>query len=203
MPTFPVPKARRSKRVVSKRRASQIVNLDRKPKRLPCLVLDSSIEGSGCAELSNLSAAKWSKLSSMERRPAPSAAVSSGSAEPAPSRREKSAWKPSRRSSGSGLTAIGSWNQSDNATLGIEGESHGPLNLCDLASDLREGVFSRIFPRTPGEFTQPCADRGVLLGTHLFKQHAHAENSKAAARVHVDHFAVQFASAHTIADAEA
>ena len=45
MPTLPVPKARRSKRVVSKRRASLVVNLDRKPKRLPCLVLDSSIEG--------------------------------------------------------------------------------------------------------------------------------------------------------------
>jgi len=45
MPTFRFPKARRSKRVVSKRRASLVVNLDRKPKRLPCLVLDSSIEG--------------------------------------------------------------------------------------------------------------------------------------------------------------
>jgi PilZ domain len=45
MPSFPVPKARRSKRVVSKRRASLVINLDRKPKRLPCLVLDSSKEG--------------------------------------------------------------------------------------------------------------------------------------------------------------
>jgi hypothetical protein len=45
MPTLPVPKARRSKRVVSKRRASLVVNLDRKPKRLSCLVHDSSIEG--------------------------------------------------------------------------------------------------------------------------------------------------------------
>jgi hypothetical protein len=45
MPVFPVPKTRRSERVVSKRRASLVVNLDRKPKRLPCLVLDSSIEG--------------------------------------------------------------------------------------------------------------------------------------------------------------
>lgn len=45
MPTFPFPKVRRSKRVVSKRRASLVVNLDRRPKRLPCLVLDSSIEG--------------------------------------------------------------------------------------------------------------------------------------------------------------
>src|SRR5260370_39043101 len=45
MPSFPVPKARRSKRVVSKRRASLVINLDRRPKRLPCLVLDSSKEG--------------------------------------------------------------------------------------------------------------------------------------------------------------
>jgi hypothetical protein len=45
MPSFPVSKSRRSKRTVSKRRASLIVNLDRKPKRLPCLVLDSSKEG--------------------------------------------------------------------------------------------------------------------------------------------------------------
>jgi hypothetical protein len=45
MPSFPLAKARRSKRVVSKRRASLVINLDRKPKRLPCLVLDSSKEG--------------------------------------------------------------------------------------------------------------------------------------------------------------
>ena len=38
-------KARRSKRVALKRRASLIINLDRKPKRLPCLVLHSSKEG--------------------------------------------------------------------------------------------------------------------------------------------------------------
>lgn len=36
---------RRSKRVVVKRRASLIINLERKPERLPCLVLDSSKEG--------------------------------------------------------------------------------------------------------------------------------------------------------------
>jgi PilZ domain len=40
-----VPKARRSNRVVSKSRASLVVNLDRNQKRLPCLVLDSSKEG--------------------------------------------------------------------------------------------------------------------------------------------------------------
>ena len=45
MPSFPVTKARRSKRVVLKRRASLVINLDRKPKRLPCLVLDSSEKG--------------------------------------------------------------------------------------------------------------------------------------------------------------
>ncbi len=45
MPSFPTPEGRRSKRVVSKRRASLVINLDRKPKRLPCLVLDSSKKG--------------------------------------------------------------------------------------------------------------------------------------------------------------
>jgi hypothetical protein len=40
-----VPKGRRSNRVVSKRRASLVVNLDRNQKRLPCLILDSSKEG--------------------------------------------------------------------------------------------------------------------------------------------------------------
>jgi hypothetical protein len=45
MPSLPVFKARRSKRVESKRHASLVINLDRKPKRLPCLVLDSSKEG--------------------------------------------------------------------------------------------------------------------------------------------------------------
>jgi hypothetical protein len=45
MLSFSVPQGRRSKRVVSKKRASLVINLDRKPKRLPCLVLDSSKEG--------------------------------------------------------------------------------------------------------------------------------------------------------------
>lgn len=45
MPSFPVPKGRRSKRVMSKRRASLVINLDRNQKRFPCLVLDSSKEG--------------------------------------------------------------------------------------------------------------------------------------------------------------
>jgi hypothetical protein len=41
----PAFKARRSRREVLKRRASLVVNLDRRPKRFPCLVLDSSKEG--------------------------------------------------------------------------------------------------------------------------------------------------------------
>ncbi len=45
MPSFPVPNGRRSKRVVSKSRASLIINLDGYPKRLPCRVVDSSKEG--------------------------------------------------------------------------------------------------------------------------------------------------------------
>jgi hypothetical protein len=42
MPHFPV--TRRSKRMMAKRRASLVINLDH-PKRLPCLILDSSKEG--------------------------------------------------------------------------------------------------------------------------------------------------------------
>ena len=45
MPSFPTSERRRSKRVMLKRRASLVVNLDRDEKRLPCLVLDSSKEG--------------------------------------------------------------------------------------------------------------------------------------------------------------
>jgi hypothetical protein len=45
MPTFPVPQGRRSKRAVSKSHASLVIHLDRKPKRVPCLVIDSSKEG--------------------------------------------------------------------------------------------------------------------------------------------------------------
>jgi len=40
-----VPQGRRSARVMSKRRASLVINLDRKAKRLACLVVDSSKEG--------------------------------------------------------------------------------------------------------------------------------------------------------------
>lgn len=40
-----VPEARRLTRVMSKRRAGLVINLDRNQQRLPCLVLDSSKEG--------------------------------------------------------------------------------------------------------------------------------------------------------------
>ena len=45
MPGFRIPKGRRSTRVMSKRRASLVINLDGNQQRLPCLVLDSSKEG--------------------------------------------------------------------------------------------------------------------------------------------------------------
>ena len=45
MPSFPGTDGRCSKRVMSKKRASLVINLDRNPERLPCLVLDSSKEG--------------------------------------------------------------------------------------------------------------------------------------------------------------
>jgi hypothetical protein len=45
MPGFHIPKGRRSTRVMLKRRASLVINLDGNQQRLPCLVLDSSKEG--------------------------------------------------------------------------------------------------------------------------------------------------------------
>ena len=45
MPSLAFREGRRSKRVISKIRASLIINPDRKPERLPCLVLDSSNGG--------------------------------------------------------------------------------------------------------------------------------------------------------------
>jgi len=45
MPAFPLHENRRSKRIVLKKGASLVVNLDRIPKRLPCLIVDSSPEG--------------------------------------------------------------------------------------------------------------------------------------------------------------
>jgi len=43
--SLPATEGRRSKRVMLKRRASLVVNLDRDQKRLPCLALDSPKEG--------------------------------------------------------------------------------------------------------------------------------------------------------------
>jgi hypothetical protein len=45
MPSFPVPKGRRSERILSKARDSLIIDLDRNQERLPCLDLDSSRDG--------------------------------------------------------------------------------------------------------------------------------------------------------------
>jgi len=92
-----VPQGRRSARVMSKRRASLVINLDRKAKRLACLVVDSSKKVSACVEVSTSGAVKLSNLSSMKTCPTPSAAGWSGSAKPAPSRKAKLAWKLSRR----------------------------------------------------------------------------------------------------------
>jgi hypothetical protein len=64
------------------------------------------------------------------------------------------------------------------------------------------GALCRIFIRTSREPPQPGLNRGLLLRTHLFKRHAHAEDSKAATGMQVKHFAVQFARAYAIADAQ-
>jgi PilZ domain len=45
MSAFSVPQGRRSKRVMSKRRASLVINLNSNQRRLPCLVIDYSKEG--------------------------------------------------------------------------------------------------------------------------------------------------------------
>jgi hypothetical protein len=45
LPSFPAHEARRSKRVVSKKGASVVINLGSHPQRVPCLILDSSPEG--------------------------------------------------------------------------------------------------------------------------------------------------------------
>jgi hypothetical protein len=53
-----------------------------------------------------------------------------------------------------------------------------------------------------GEIAQPRVDYGPLVGSHLFEQHAHAENTEAAAGMQVDDFALQFARADAMADSE-
>jgi hypothetical protein len=45
MPGFPVPQGRRSIRLMSRQRASLVINLGRNPNRLSCLVVDHSKEG--------------------------------------------------------------------------------------------------------------------------------------------------------------
>jgi hypothetical protein len=45
MPTPSVPEGRRSKRIVSKKRASLVLNLQRNQTRVPCLVLDATDRG--------------------------------------------------------------------------------------------------------------------------------------------------------------
>jgi hypothetical protein len=70
----PVPEARRSKRVVAKRRASLVINLDRKPKRHPCLVLDSSKEGFRLRGDFKFRPGQLVELIPMKRHPALSAA---------------------------------------------------------------------------------------------------------------------------------
>ena len=45
VPALPPHEKRRSNRILQKKRASLVVNLDRIPKRVPCLIVDSSPEG--------------------------------------------------------------------------------------------------------------------------------------------------------------
>src|SRR5260370_16604451 len=43
--TSPVPEGRRSKRIIAKKRASLVINLQRNQTRIPCLVVDSTEKG--------------------------------------------------------------------------------------------------------------------------------------------------------------
>jgi hypothetical protein len=45
VPTFPAHEGRRSKRVVTKKGASVVVNLGSQPQRIPCLIVDRSTDG--------------------------------------------------------------------------------------------------------------------------------------------------------------
>jgi len=71
MSTFPVPQGRRSKRVKLNTRASLVTNLDRKPKSLPCLVLDSSKEGFRLRGSFNLRRGQMVELILNEETPSP------------------------------------------------------------------------------------------------------------------------------------
>jgi hypothetical protein len=71
MATFPVPQGRRSKRVMKKRRANLVINLEREAKRLPCLVLDSSKEGFRLRGSFNLRRGQMVELILDEEAPGP------------------------------------------------------------------------------------------------------------------------------------
>jgi hypothetical protein len=71
MSGFPVLHGRRSKRVMTERRATLVINLDRKPKRLPCLVLDSSKEGFRLRGSFNLRRGQMVELILDEETPSP------------------------------------------------------------------------------------------------------------------------------------
>ena len=85
---------------------------------------------------------------------------------------------------------------------GVSDKQLALLIPCGLPSGLRDGVVSQVFPGLRCESAQPGLNCGALPGVHLFKQHAHTEDSKTAAGMHVDHFAVQFARARAIGYAE-
>jgi hypothetical protein len=96
MPSFPTSEGRRSKRVMLKRRASLVVNLDRDEKRLPCLVLDSSKEGYRLRGSFHLRPGQFVEI---VFDPEPFRSVRcrvSGWAKLTQSRREKSAWRFAR-----------------------------------------------------------------------------------------------------------
>jgi hypothetical protein len=71
MATFPVPQGRCSKRVMTKRLASLVINLEREVKRLPCLVLDSSKEGFRLRGSFNLRRGQMVELILDEETPSP------------------------------------------------------------------------------------------------------------------------------------
>jgi hypothetical protein len=95
MPNFPARKGRRSMRMMSKgRRASLVVNLGRKPKRLPCLVVNYSKEGFRLRGKS-FRVIRLGQVVKLifdgDTPPAPMRCRVVGLAKPAPSRKAKSA----------------------------------------------------------------------------------------------------------------
>src|SRR5882672_12602213 len=83
---------------------------------------------------------------------------------------------------------------------GSEKQKKNALFLRSLRSDLGGRFLRCIFARTAGEPTKPSLNCSLLLGTHVFKHYSHAENSKTASRMQIDHFAAQFARAYAIRD---